>query len=196
MHIYLYICTLKYKYQPNTSFMLKLKSMALAAAMSVGATMWAVEEDSLYFTFRHADGNVTQIEIPFPDETAVELPTMKFTETSVVITIPSETPGEAPAIHSIAVEDLKNSTFDAVTSIRNVIVENSTVFSPLGGNRIGITSPETINEGDVCVYDLTGKQVSCPITVSESSAIVSLEGQTESIYIISYKNNNIKVTKK
>ena len=176
--------------------MLKLKSMALAAAMSVGATMWAVEEDSLYFTFRHADGKITQIEIPFPDQTAVELPTMKFTETSVVITIPSETPGEAPAIHSIAVEDLKNSTFDAVTSIRNVIVENSTVFSPLGGNRIGITSPETINEGDVCVHDLTGKQVSCPITVTESSAIVSLEGQTEGIYIISYKNNNIKVTKK
>ncbi|MDE6683874.1 MAG: hypothetical protein K2J94_01690, partial [Duncaniella sp.] len=62
--------------------MLKLKSMALAAAMSVGATMWAVEEDSLYFTFRHADGNVTQIEIQFPDESDVELPTMKFTETS------------------------------------------------------------------------------------------------------------------
>ena len=169
--------------------------MALAAALSVGATVSAAE-DSIFFTFRHADGKVTQIEIPFSDETAVEMPTMKFTEKSVIITIPSKTPGVAPAVHSIIVEDLQNSTFDAVSSIQTVVAENSTVFSPLGGDCIGITSPEPIAEGDVHVYDIAGKLLNCPVSVNGSTAVISLAEQITGIYIINYQGNNIKVTKK
>lgn len=169
----------------------------MAMALTVGATLSAAE-DSLFFTFRHSDGTVTQVEIPFPEETAenTQLPTMKFSDTSVEITIPSETPGEAPVVHSIGVEDIENSTFSETASIQGAVVENSTVFSVLDGNRIRITAPCEISAGDARVYDLAGKLLSCPVAIDGEVATVSLDQLSAGVYIIAYQNNNIKVTKK
>ena len=177
--------------------MYNIKAIALAMALAVGATLSAAE-DTLLFTFRHSDGTVTQVEIPFHEETEenTQFPTMKFSDNSVEITIPSETPGEAPVVHSIGVEDLENSSFSETASIQSAMAENCTVFTVLDGNRIRITSPHEISAVDARVYDLAGKLLSCPVTIEGAVATVSLDQLSAGVYIIAYQNNNIKVTKK
>lgn len=177
--------------------MYNIKTITLALALAAGATLSAAN-DALFFTFRHYDGTVTQIEIPFPEETAepAQMPTMKFTDTSVEITIPSETPGEAPAVHSIGVEDLQNSTFDSTASLQGAVVESSTVFTVLEGNRIRVAAPGEIADGELRVYDLSGKHIACPVAIDGSVAVVSLDELGAGVYIIVYQDNNIKVTKK
>lgn len=175
--------------------MYHIKAMILAFALAIGATLSAAE-DTLFFTFRNADGKVTQIEIPFPDETATEMPTMKFKNDAVEITIPATTPGEQPKIHSIGVEEIEQSTFDSTSSIRTAVAENSTVFTPLVDNKIRISAPEAIDIRDIRLYDTAGRTIACDINADGAAAVISLDAQAAGIYIINYKSHTIKVTKK
>lgn len=195
--IYNYLCRkitiININQSESENFMKKLKTMLLMASLAVGFMMSAAE-DSLYMIFSHSDGTVTQVEIPLPWERPY--PTMKFTKTSIEITIPSQTPGEAPAIHSIGVEDVVNTTFSETTSIKSSIAGNDAVFTSLGGNCIRITVPEEISADGIYVYEITGKLLPCDAAVNGNSATVSLDKLPAGVYVIVYQNNSIKVTKK
>ncbi len=178
--------------------MFHIKKFILALALaSIGTTMWAAE-DSLYLTFKYTDGSVTQIEIPFPEQSAVAFPTMKFTEKTMEISIPSEKEGEEPKIHTIGIAELENSTFDSTTSsIENAVLNNSTVFSLIGDNSLRIVSTDdNIQAADVRVYDVAGRSQNVALEIDGNSATVSLNGLNTGIYIVNYKNNSIKVTKR
>lgn len=177
--------------------MFHIKKFITALALtSIGSTMWAAE-DSLYLTFKYTDGSVTQIEIPFPEQSAATFPTMKFTEKTMEISIPSEKEGEGPKIHTIGIADLENSTFDSTTSsIENAVLNNSTVFSLIGDNSLRIVSTDDIQAADVRVYDVAGRSQNVALEIDGNSATVSLNGLNTGIYIVNYKNNSIKVTKR
>lgn len=176
--------------------MYHLKFALLVLALFTGMATQAAE--SLLLTIRQADGSVTQIEIPFPDETAGEaLPTMKFTETAVEITVPSKTEGGEAKIHTIGVEALENSTFDmTTTSLESTVMENSTVFSIPTANMVRIDAAGEVSPKDVKVYDIAGQQMAVQVEARDNSAIVSLEGLAAGVYVISYKTNTIKISKR
>ncbi len=174
--------------------MYHIKSLIAALAFACGLSAQGAEEP-FYITFSYADGTKAQIEVPFPEEGA-ELPTMKFTEKSIEITIPSESTGEAPKVHSVEIKDLESSNIGGTSSIQNTVLDNSIVITPFGTDAVRIASPETVSAEEILLYDLNGRKLDVMAEISGNIAVVSLDRLPAGIYVINYRSKTIKVVTK
>ncbi|MCM1076966.1 MAG: T9SS type A sorting domain-containing protein [Bacteroides sp.] len=168
------------------------KPIIATALIAMSGTIYAETTKSIHLIINFVKGGSTCINVQDGIDPN-NLPTMNISSSSVTVTVPQL--GKESQTYTYEATGIYNFYFDKLetSAIGQAVVDDKAAITAMGGGLIRVNSSIAT---DVIVHDLSGRQVDVEKSTDGSATIVSLDGLGSGVYIVSYKDATLKITKK